>query len=399
MNTDAYFRGLGVVLKKCHRPVPSLVVDLDRLDKNINTLLSDINPQASLRIVVKSLPSLDLLNYVMPRLTTNRLMVFHQPFLTDLSSSLDEKADVLMGKPMPIQTAKYYYFNLPQSMDTFDPYRQVQWLVDTKERLVQYIQLASELGKKIRLNLELDTGLHRGGFSNLEALEEALAIILKHTDDVEFSGLLGYDPHVVKIPRWITSQKKLFMQSNVFYEACKALIKQKFPTLWNDMLTYNGAGSPTLSLHKTNSPLNDIAAGSCLVMPTTFDIESLKNYEPACFIATPILKKFDGTTLPALEKLKPALNWVSAKNRKSFFIYGGYWKADYCYPKTLQANSLFGVSTNQTMVNAKSNEHIEVDDFVFLRPHQSEFVFLQFGEILAIRGHELVDRWKLLKNT
>ncbi len=39
---------------------------------------------------------------------------------------------------------------------------------------------------------------------------------------------------------------------------------------------------------------------------------------------------------------------------------------------------------------------LEVDDFIFLRPTQSEAVLLQFGDLVVIRGDEIVDRWPVL---
>ena len=98
--------------------------------------------------------------------------------------------------------------------------------------------------------------------------------------------------------------------------------------------------------------------GSCLVKPTTFNIPSLKEYQAACYIATPVLKKFKGTTLPALERFKNLLNLINSKNKISYFIYGGYWKADYCYPINIKENALFSISTNQTMVNTSKKNGI-----------------------------------------
>ena len=164
-------------------------------------------------------------------------------------------------------------------------------------------------------------------------------------------------------------------------------------------MTFNGAGSPTVALHNTiTSPLNDVSVGSALVKPTTFDIPTLEKYEPASYIATPILKKFRGTTLPGLESMKKPMNLLGAKNQQSFFIYGGFWKADYHYPEGVAQNAIFGASTNQTMINAPYKVKLEIDDFVFLRPHQSEFVFLQFGNILAIKSGKIVEEWQLLNN-
>ena len=320
-------------------------------------------------------------------------MVFHQPFLTDLASKLDTTHDVLLGKPMPIKTADFFYKNLPQQYNQFNPFTQIQWLVDTEKRIKEYIDLAKKLNQKLRLNVEIDVGLHRGGFTSIENLKKGLSLIEENKDFVDFSGYMGYDPHIVKLPRLLRSQKKSLQLANEFYEECKNLLLNQFPFLWERGLTFNGAGSPTLHLHNNNdSPINDISIGSCLVKPTTFDIPSLRKYQPASFIATPILKTFTNTTIPGLEFLKRFFTYNSA------FIYGGFWKADYYFPKGIKQNNLFGASTNQTMISVPKSTTLNVDDFVFLRPHQSEFVFLQFGEILPIRNGRIQKSWSLLKN-
>ncbi|MEM6379944.1 MAG: alanine racemase, partial [Bacteroidota bacterium] len=312
---------------------------------------------------------------------------------------LDEQADVLLGKPMPIKTAGYFYQNLPETNQGFDPYTQIQWLVDTQERIVDYLDLARQLGKTLRLNLEIDVGLHRGGFRDLEQLRAALELIKVNPKQLSFSGLMGYDPHVTKLPKLLRSAEKSLRLANTFYQECKRLIQNDFSDLWSADLTFNGAGSPTINLHQTNtSPLNDISAGSCLVKPTTFDIPTLEDYVPACYIATPVLKAFQNTNLPAMEGMQRVFNLLDSSNQQSYFIYGGYWKADYHYPTGIKQNALFGGSTNQTMLNAPPKTQLEVDDFVFLRPHQSEFVFLQFGNILAIRDGKIVEEWQVLKN-
>lgn len=396
-NPSPYFKHLNASLKNYKQAIPRLLIDLDALDRNLEVLQGMLQAAVDFRIVVKSLPCPALLDYIMTKMQTKRLMVFHQPFLSAIAASADAAFDVLLGKPMPIQTAKYFYQTLDANNPTFDPFRQIQWLIDTPARLEQYLELAQRLSQKLRINLEVDIGLHRGGIPDLETLRSALQLIEAHPDFLEFSGLMGYDPHIVKLPKIVRSQQKAFDLACGVYDNCKALIKEEFPNLWHSRLTFNGAGSPTLPLHHSSrSPLNDISAGSCLVKPTTFDISTLAAYEPACYIATPILKKLQGTTIPAIEPLKEALNWIDTTHRQSYFIYGGYWKADYHYPAGLRDNKLFGVSTNQSMLNAPLESDLAVDDFVFLRPQQSEFVFLQFGNILAVRDQEIVAEWKLM---
>ena len=43
-----------------------------------------------------------------------------------------------------------------------------------------------------------------------------------------------------------------------------------------------------------------------------------------------------------------------------------------------------------------TKKELQVDDFVFLRPHQSEFVFLQFGNILTLRNGKVSGAFSLL---
>ncbi|MEM6766471.1 MAG: alanine racemase [Bacteroidota bacterium] len=395
---DAYFQKLNQSLRNYPRAIPCLLIDLDILDENLVTLKKNWNPQAAFRIVVKSLPSVALIEYIMKKGYTHKLMVFHQPFLTDLASRLDTQSSILLGKPMPVKTAGYFFKNLPENERGFDPYKQIQWLVDTKERIIQYLELSKAIGKSLRLNLEIDVGLHRGGFTTSGELAGALQLISDNPNHLTLAGLMGYDPHVVKLPKVIRTPEKAFRLANDFYQECKNLIKNNFPGLWSDDLTFNGAGSPSIELHqKLDSPLNDVSLGSCLVKPTTFDLPTLAAFQPACFIAAPVLKAFNNTTLPAMEGMAKWLGMLRPGYQKSYFIYGGLWKADYHYPKGIKQNPLFG-STNQNMLNAPNKTKLAVDDFVFLRPHQSEFVFLQFGNVLAIRDGQIVAEWQILKN-
>jgi D-serine deaminase-like pyridoxal phosphate-dependent protein len=66
-------------------------------------------------------------------------------------------------------------------------------------------------------------------------------------------------------------------------------------------------------------------------------------------------------------------------------------------PPGLLTNGVYGRSTNQDLANASTSVSIDVDDFVFLRPTQSESVFLQFGDLVVVRGNALVDRWPVLE--
>ena len=56
-------------------------------------------------------------------------------------------ADILLGKPMPVCAARHFYAWHGQQTSSmcFAPELQLQWLIDSPQRLQQYEQLAQEL--------------------------------------------------------------------------------------------------------------------------------------------------------------------------------------------------------------------------------------------------------------
>lgn len=391
MENRAYFQLLNKALCEQGAGVPRLVIDLDTLDHNIARLKEGLKAVPQVRLVVKSLPSWRLLQYLMARLETRRLMVFHQPFLVELMNLLDEPADILLGKPMPIAAAADFF------QKTTNESHQINWLIDTEARLNQYLELAQRLDRQLMINLEIDVGLHRGGFSEEAPLAAALQIIREHPEHLRWTGFMGYDPQIVKLPSFLGPVARHFKKVNSRYQRFIDLVQNAFPSLWREDLILNGAGSPTFLLHQAGgSSINEVAIGSALLKPTTFDIPQLSSFQAACWIAAPVLKKMIGTRLPGIGKLPDWLRHIFPHLQISYFIYGGYWKADYCYPPDIRLNTLFGPSTNQSMLNASGKFPLEVDDYVYLRPWQSEFVLLQFGPLCAYRNGALVENWPIL---
>lgn len=168
------------------------------------------------------------------------------------------------------------------------------------------------------------------------------------------------------------------------------------PALREKTLTFNGGGSPTLRLHDQHSPLNEVAAGSCFVKPTDFDLELLSDLEPAAFIATPVLKTLEGTTIPGIEGLRGLLSGWNPNQQRSYFIYGGLWQARYESPQGLFDNTLYGKSSNQAIVNSSHRVPLHVNDQIFLRPTQSERVLQEFGDIAVLDKDRISAWWPVL---
>ncbi len=384
-----YFSALNAELKKNGPGRPLLLVDLDRLNANLQKIKAQLNPQQAFRLVAKSLPATGLLQHCAQALNTDRLMVFHQPHMNALAQAMP-RCDLLLGKPMPVSAAATFYRELKDS--AFQPAGQLQWLIDSKARLLEYEQLARTLGVKMRVSLEIDIGLHRGGLSEPEALKDLLGHIAQAPGHLEFAGLMGYDAHVGKIPGVIESRASSFTQACDRYRAFKAVIKDQHPSLYHAGLVFNGAGSPTLRLHSSpESPLNEVAAGSCLLKPTGFDLDLLNDLLPACFIATPVLKALPGTQIPGLGEANRLFSAWNPNRAMSYFIYGGLWQARYESPEGLLDNPLYGKSSNQAIINSSTQLNLAVNDYVFLRPTQSEKVLQEFGDLAVVQGGKLMD--------
>jgi D-serine deaminase-like pyridoxal phosphate-dependent protein len=316
-------------------------------------------------------------------------MCFHRPFIETMAR-LRPQSNILLGKPMPVSAARHFYAN---HQGPFDPARQLQWLIDTDARLAQYLAMAKELNLKLLINLELDVGLRRGGFGSPEALQGVLTSISENPEHLQFAGFMGYDAHLMGLPGFLAERELPKVKAR--YAACRDYLAQQFPQLMREQLCFNGAGSPTFRYYEGDPLINDISAGSCLMMPTHYDLPILDEFEPSAFIASPVLKRLQGGRVPALGWAAPLIRAWDPNQAQIYFAYSGNWLAETDSPPGLQPNGIY-ISSNQQGYNASDSVTIGVDDFIFLRPTQSEAVLLQFGDLVAIRGDKIIARWPVL---
>jgi D-serine deaminase-like pyridoxal phosphate-dependent protein len=208
---------------------------------------------------------------------------------------------------------------------------------------------------------------------------------------------MGYEPHIVKIPLGdpVTYRDRAMAEYSRYLGVARTFLGDNWP---RDAVL-NAGGSPTYQMYdRGDFPFNELAAGSCLVKPTDFDLPTLADHRPASYIAAPVLKTEDTLQIPGIDL--GALQSLWDPNRaRSFFTYGGYWKAQLESPPGLSHNGLFGRSTNQEMVNGSLSVNLQPDDWIFLRPSQSEFVFLQFGDIAVYDEGKIVDHWPVFGQT
>jgi D-serine deaminase-like pyridoxal phosphate-dependent protein len=399
---DGYFSALNDALKEAGVAQPAIVLDLDRVDSNIDRVRKVVRAPLEYRIVTKSLPSPDFLLYVMRKARTKRLMPFHLSHMRVILEVAGPGVDMLPGRPFPVAALSGFYDSLPAALKK-EVVRSVQWLVDSEERLREYLDFARRRGITLRVNLEIDVGLHRGGARSNEELGRMLGIIAAGSGRLVFSGFMGYDGHVAHVPLYVGSKEKAiraaFAGSMARYGEFVRYGREKYPALFAGDLTFNSGGSTTYALYDETLPVNDIAAGSCLVMPSTFDVFTLRDHLPALFIAAPVLKKIDGFGVPFIETFHPLVEWWDPNTAVTFYVSGGGWSDRILAPAGISVNALTAsppnenMLPNQSMLNGSKSVTIGTGDHVFYHPLQGD-ALMQFDAIYVVQKGKITNVWR-----
>jgi D-serine deaminase-like pyridoxal phosphate-dependent protein len=397
--------------QKQGRATPALVVLTSALNANIDRVQSTLSPRKiGVRLVTKSLPSAGILKHISQRLKTNRFMEFHPPFLPELYEAFSEgPLDVLFGKPVAAQA-------IDQILKEAHPalrhriLRETTWLIDTQQRAREYIELAKRwqkdlAGHRLKISLEINVGLHRGGFDTAEELDDLLATIRSEAQHVQVCGFMGYDGHVGFAPAFLAlgrGRKAAILDAHQRTES-----KYKYFIDWwrrqNSPLfcaepVFNGGGSRTYALFDGEGA-NDVALGSAFLMPSDYDGPTLVDHQPALFIAAPVLKIISPPGAPFLG-VSFAKLWtqLDPNMAKGYFIYGG-WGVESFSPSGLRPSPFYehtpnrNLLPNQDLLMGSSSHTKKVGSFIFFRPPQNDSLFT-FNEIVQWGDGKLYQTWK-----
>ena len=385
MTDTAYFGRLSAALAEAelHRPV--LLIDRDRLDANIEVIRRALGSGPALRIVDKSLPSIPLLQHILTRCRTARVMSFHLPVTLAVLSAFPD-VEVLYGKPVPIGALKAGLRHLsPAALEDF--LRRAVFLIDSMERLDEYSALAGQMGKTVRIAFEVDVGMHRGGFETPLALVAAVARV-PDAGGLSIDGLMAYEAHIPQLPRLLGgAHERARVEDRIAGFA--AVLPQQMRRI------INTGGSKTALTYRNPGAANEVSMGSAFVKPTDFDVAPLADLQPAAFIAAPILKvgKMRLPGPPAMTRLMQAIGRFP---KKGCFLYGGKWMAKPVYPGGLRENALWGLSSNQQMMALPDGSTAKTGDFAFFRPTQSETVLQGFSAIHVVSEGRVQQSWATL---
>lgn len=372
---NGYFAALSAALQRAGIARPIAVLDALRLAANIARIKRSVETGGlCLRIAAKSLPAPDLLRQVMAGTASQALMVFNGTMLAEMAA-FAPAADVLMGRPLPAAEAAPIIARGDQNP---------QWLIDTRARLSQYLAIARAHGRPIRLSFEIDVGLHRGGFADPAALAAALeAAVAEPLADI--AGLMGYDAHAAGAAEPRGTVDAAMARYAGFVEVLSARTGRAA----SDFIL-NTAGTLTFRLHGPGQVASEVSIGSAFVKPVRYDTPELTDIEPACFLAQPVLKVTDPPLIPGREAEAEAIAAAEPGHARGVFLYGGYGDARPVSPAGLAWSRHWG---GRGMLAGPAELDLAADDFVFLRPTESEGVLTDFGPIAVFDGEAISALW------
>jgi D-serine deaminase-like pyridoxal phosphate-dependent protein len=386
MPESGYFAALSKALVSAGLWQPTLVIDRNRLDRNLQKVRERVPAHLDLRIVDKSLASVPLLQYIAKVLNSNKIMSFHLPVTLAVLEAMPE-TDVLFGKPMPVGALHQLLASQPPERSQ-RLFANTTWLIDTPQRLQQYHGLAQASQCELKFVFEVNVGLHRGGFTSVSELAAAVNL-LPQLPLLKCQGLMGYDAQVAEVPSIFGGPRQELENSNLKLKAFVECLPKESRKL------INTGGSKTILSYQDNTTATEISVGSAFLQPTDFDLPSLTELKPAAFIATPVLKVLDAA-LPGPFWVTKLLQAIKVFPRKRSFIYGGKWMADPVWPPGMCRNSLWGESSNQQFMALPNQTNLRADDLVFFRPTQSEAILQYFGDLAVYDGEKIDQYWPVL---
>ncbi len=391
----------------------SAFVDLDAVDHNLNLVTATLGANIGLRLVAKSLPSVQLLEYMMLHVCTNRVMAFSEGMVRDLLCRFGSSVDILLGRPAAVQAAARTFATLDQvgdpsgeqSSSTSNPAGRVRWLVDTLERTQEYAALASSRDEPISVAVEIDVGLRRGGAQTPAQLLAMLEVI-HSTPHLRLGGFMGYEGHIPFAALGNSTPDEEFKAVQQRYADLVASGRAAYPDLFEADLVFNSGGSRTYHYYTddADTPVNEVAMGSAFFYPSNFHNIPEQKLRGASYFATPVLKRTDPAQTPFDPNFLPNMAQTDANLTVAYFMTGGDFPGAPVYPVGLTANPLTAPadpSQPRGVLNLLPNQGawlgapslpLAVGDFIFYQPWEGDAIrWLRYLDVF--RGGALIDQW------
>ncbi len=399
----ARFSAWNDILKQASPGRESGFIDLAAVDHNLKLVGQKLGAGINLRFVAKSLPCLELLEYMMVTACTNRVMAFSEGMVRDLLCRFGSNVDILLGRPATADAARRVFATLDVQAQGNNPAGDVRWLVDTVERMQDFAALAEERQAPINISVEIDVGLRRGGARTETELLNMMTVI-KQSSYLQFTGFMGYEGHIPFAAMGNSTPDAEFQSVQQRYNSFVAAARQAYPDLFDGPLVLNSGGSRTYHYYTddADTPVNDVAMGSAFFYPSHFHNIPEQALRSATFFASPILKRLDPAETPFDENFLPNLAADNPMLQVAHFMTGGDFPGSQVYPPGMTKDIGIGQApATPRVVNMLPNQgrwlgeralSLDVGDFIFYQPWEGDAIrWLRYVDVF--RGADLVDQW------
>ncbi len=381
---DRYRRAVG------DEPLPCALVDLDALDRNIDSLLAPVRAhEKKLRVATKSVRCQELLRYITERGgdSISGLMTYHARETAWLFDAGYQ--DLLLAYPTMQESDAELIADINARGGS------AAVVVDCPQHLALLDKAAHAKQTRIPIVVEVDVAYHPLGSrlhvgvrrSPLRSVDDVQALLrrLDVLPGLEMRGLMAYEAHIAGLGDSAPGAALSNAAMRLMKTRARAQVEQTrrelaeaiHPTL------FNGGGSGSLDWCTAESALTEVTAGSGFLCSHLFDNYRSLQLEPAAYFALSVVRA-------------PTDGMVTCHG--GGLIASGAAGADRlpvpALPPGLSLLSLEGAGEVQTPLSVPADTRVDVGDIVFFRHAKAGELAEHFNEYLLVRGDSVLGRAK-----
>ncbi|MCC6806408.1 MAG: alanine racemase [Deltaproteobacteria bacterium] len=370
-------------------PMPCALVDLDAVDENVRRMLAVVEGlKATVRVASKSIRCAPLLKYILGRSERMKGLMCYSAREAAWLSELGFD-DQLVAYPSVQRADLAAVCAHPDRISiAVDCEVHVRALADAAARAGVVAKAVIDFDPSLRLSGgRVHLGVRR---SPLHTVDEIMRVVdrIAAEKSLVLHGVMAYEAHVAGLP----DKNPFAPLMNAPYRAFKALARRQMKQLRSDVfealsrrglggLLYNGAGTASADVARTEPWLTEVTIGSGFVASHLFDYYENLSLVPAAYYALQVTRV-------------PAPGFVTAAGG-GYVASGGAGREKLPLPALPPGLSLLpdeGAGEVQTPLRVPRDVSLTPGDPVFFRHSKAGELAEHFSEYLFVRGEHVLER-------
>lgn len=357
---------------------PTFVIDRDMLAKNLDFLVTAAGG-TTLRLASKSIRVRGILEWALQHPGVSGVLAYSAAEAVWLAET--GMTDVLVAYPSVDVVSM-------EQVAASDRLRSaVTFMVDSPEQVEIAAQAASRGGGQLRLAMDIDcslrvrnivVGAHRSKLRDLEQIGH-LADVIAATHGVQLVGAMFYEAQVAGMPDASPVHRLIKKRTMAKLATYRAEVIQRM-SRHGELEFVNGGGSGSVAWTAQDSTITDIAAGSGLFTPTSFDgFDSLET-QPAAWFVSPVVRK------PSHDVVTVFAGGYAASGP-----HGASRTPRPVYPEGLKYFLNEGAGEVQTPLHGDAARAMKVGDAVWFRHTKAGEACERFNEVHIVSNGQIIE--------